>query len=257
MDFPVWIRLGPLTLHPHLVFEALAYVVGFRMFLVRRGRAGDLLPVGARMSVVAAAAVGAAVGSKILIWLADPAATWAHRADLLYLMAGKTIVGGLIGGWIAVEWTKRRLGIRRATGDLFAVPLAVGIAIGRVGCLLTGVADRTCGVATESAWGMNLGDGILRHPTPLYEIAFLALLAAGLARRSRRPFREGDLFRVFMAAYAAFRIGIDFLKPGVPIFGLTALQWACGGVLLYLVRDLPRMVRWRNGMKERLKENLT
>jgi phosphatidylglycerol:prolipoprotein diacylglycerol transferase len=58
-------------------------------------------------------------------------------------MAGKTIVGAILMGTIAVEFAKRRVGITRRTGDLFAIPLAVGIAIGRLGCLLAGVADNS------------------------------------------------------------------------------------------------------------------
>ena len=59
------------------------------------------------------------------------------------LAGGKTIVGVLIGGWIAVETVKNTLGIRVRTGDLLAIPLSVGIAIGReVGCFLTGLSDQ-------------------------------------------------------------------------------------------------------------------
>ena len=96
--FPVWISIGPLRLHPHWVFEALAYAVGFRLYLWNRRRRGDFLDWLDRGWIVAAAVAGAAAGSKLLYWLEDPAATWAHRADLVFLMGGKTIVGGLVGG---------------------------------------------------------------------------------------------------------------------------------------------------------------
>src|SRR5260221_11390397 len=73
-------------------------------------------------------------------------------------MSGKTIVGALIGGLIAVELAKHILGIKQRTGDLFAVPLCLGIAIGRIGCFLTGLEDHTSGVATSLPWGVNFGD---------------------------------------------------------------------------------------------------
>ena len=243
LSFPYYIHIGPLALHPHWVFESLAYLLGFRLYAWMRARSGDHLSGSNRMWVVAAAVAGAALGSKLLYWLADPAKTISNWNNLYYLMAGKTIVGGLIGGLIAVEWIKRRLDIRRRTGDLFAIPLAAGIAIGRVGCFLSGLGDDTYGVETSMAWGVDFGDGIHRHPTQLYEIAWLVLLAAWLSLLSRRRHREGDLFKTFMVGYFGFRLLIDFLKPGAALAGMTAIQWACCGVLIYYGADLPYLFR--------------
>ena len=86
-------------------------------------------------------------------------------------MGGKTIVGALIFGLISVELMKRYIGVRQSTGDLYAIPLALGIAIGRIGCFLTGLSDNTYGTPTTLPWAVNFGDGIPRHPTQLYEIA--------------------------------------------------------------------------------------
>lgn len=177
MSVPFHIPLGPLRLHPHFVFEALAYFVGYRVYLKQRKRSGDHLSTRDRMWIVAAAICGAAIGSKVLYWLGDPALTVRRWNDLFYMMAGKTIVGGLIGGLIAVEAIKHRLGIPRRTGDLFAIPLCVGIAIGRIGCFLSGLSDDTYGITTGLPWGIDFGDGIRRHPVQLYEIVWLCLLA--------------------------------------------------------------------------------
>lgn len=159
MQFPVYLPLGPLRLHPHAVFETLAYAIGFRTYLWLRRRSGDVIADGTRWSIVAAAIAGAAIGSKILYWFEDPVATWQHLSDPVYLLQGKTIVGGLVGGLIAVEGTKLALGVRQSTGDLFAVPLAIGAAIGRIGCFLTGLSDQTYGVATDLPLGVDFGDG--------------------------------------------------------------------------------------------------
>jgi hypothetical protein len=91
-------------------------------------------------------------------------------------MGGKTIVGALIFGLISVELIKRYIGLRQSTGDLYAIPLALGIAIGRIGCFLTGLSDNTYGTPTNLPWAINFGDGIPRHPTQLYEIIFLIAL---------------------------------------------------------------------------------
>jgi prolipoprotein diacylglyceryltransferase len=241
MTFPVMVPIGPWRIHPHVFFETLAYLVAFRVYLWQRRRAGDHLAHATRWSIVAAAAVGAAAGSKLLFWLENPLLTWAHRTDLAFLMGGKTLVGGLVGGLIAVELTKRVVGVRRSTGDLFAVPLALGIVIGRIGCFLTGLDDRTHGVATALPWGIDFGDGVLRHPTQIYEIVAIGLLGAWIARRrSGLAAVEGDAFKMLMVGYVGFRLAVDFLKPDLRWAGLSSIQWVCVATLAYYASDIRR-----------------
>ncbi len=249
MTFPVYIPLGSLRIHPHLVFEMVAYAIAFRVYLLLRKRSGDALDDGNRWWMIAAAAMGAVVGSKVLYWFEEPALTAAHWRDPAYLIGGKTIVGALIGGLFAVEIAKRLLRITSRTGDLFAVPLCVGIAIGRIGCFLTGLDDHTSGVVTSLPWGVNFGDGIPRHPTQLYEVLFALALGGFLWRRMRRPFVSGDLFKMFMVAYFGFRLLCDFLKPEVRVlFGLSSIQWACLAMLCYYSSD---WIRWLKPSKQR------
>jgi prolipoprotein diacylglyceryltransferase len=150
----------------------------------------------------------------------------------LFSPGGKTIVGGLLGGWLGVEISKRVTGIRRRTGDLFVLPLCVGIAVGRVGCLLAGLADDTCGKPATFPWAVDLGDRIGRHPVQLYEILYLVLVGVLLSTNIRLP--EGARFRIFLAAYLAWRIAIDFLKPQPLVHGMNLIQWACAAGLATL-----------------------
>ena len=226
----------------HFFFESLAYVVAFRLYVRQRQKAGDFLEKGDRWKVIVAAVAGAAIGSKLLYWLEDPLLTVHRWADIRYLLGGKTIVGALAGGTVAVEVTKLRAGIQRRTGDLFAVPLAVGIAIGRIGCFLAGKQDDTYGAATSLPWGVDLGDGVRRHPVQLYEAGAMLILAILLPRIHPVRFAEGDRFRVFVLAYYSFRLLVDFLKPGIRFGGLTSLQWVCAAALLWYARDLWRML---------------
>jgi phosphatidylglycerol---prolipoprotein diacylglyceryl transferase len=237
MEFPVYLRIGSVSLHPHWVFETLAYFVGFRVYLWLKKRKGDVVTDEARWWVIAAMAAGAAIGSKILFWFEDPRLTVAHWNDPLYLMSGKTIVGAMIGGLFAVEWAKRRMGITRRTGDLLVLPIIVGTAIGRIGCFLTGNEDHTVGLLTQLPWAVNFGDGP-RHPTQLYEILFLFVLGIFIVWLSHHPHREGDLFKCYFVAYLAFRFAIDFLKPEVRIgAGLSSIQCAALVGLLYVIAD--------------------
>jgi len=230
VTFPVWIGAGGWRIHPHLLFELLAYTMSASWYWLDRDRQGDDVSTSHRWSLAAAAIAGAVIGSRVLFWLEDPQATFERLADIQHLLGGQTIVGGLIGGWMAVEIQKRRLGIRQPTGDLLAVPIALGTAVGRIGCFLSGLDDGTYGTATTLPWGVDMGDGIFRHPTALYETLFLLALVPLLVRLPRRA-RCGDTFLLLMASYFAFRLLVDFLKPGVPIAGLTAIQWAALGGL--------------------------
>jgi prolipoprotein diacylglyceryltransferase len=246
MLFPVYLEVGSFRAHPHPVFESLAYFLGFRLYLWLRARRGDHISEPHRGAVIAAGAISGAVGSKLISWLSDPLATWAHvqAGDVLPLAEGKGIVGALICGLIAVELAKSRLGITRRTGDLFALPLAIGIAIGRIGCFLTGLEDHTYGLPATLPWAVDFGDGIPRHPAQLYEIAFLLALSLWLWTLMRRPYREGDVFKTFMVGYLAFRLWLEFLKPSVPLLGLNATQWICVVTLFYYARDLPILARY-------------
>jgi prolipoprotein diacylglyceryltransferase len=202
---------------------------------------------------VAVAVAGATVGSKLLFLLEDPGVTWHRIHDPAYLMGGKTIVGALLFGLISVEAAKRYLGVKESTGDLYAIPLALGIAIGRIGCFLTGLDDNTFGTPSTLPWAIDFGDGIRRHPTQLYEAAFLVALVPVLywimrriAEHSKR-FQPGDAFKFFMVAYMFFRLLCDFIKPYPRIlFGLGGIQWACVLILLYYAGDVARWARgWR------------
>ncbi|MFC4779526.1 prolipoprotein diacylglyceryl transferase [Paenibacillus sp. GCM10023252] len=240
--FPVYLHLGKLALHPHFVFESLAYMIGFRLYLYKRMKGSMTAAQGGW--VIVGAILGAAAGSKLLYWLEDPLLTLNSiaEADLVYLMSGKTIVGGLLGGLIGVELAKKRVGVSRSTGDDMAIPLAIGMAIGRIGCFLTGLSDHTYGTATSSPLGVDFGDGIMRHPTQLYEIAFLAFLGLGLWRlkgagaRGKLLLPDGAIFQLFMTGYLTFRFAVDFIKPTPhPYLGLNNVQLACLAGLAYYV----------------------
>lgn len=240
MAFPVLIPLGSWRVHPHAFFEVLAYLGAAAMFLRLRRRHGDRLTGTDRLSLVTAIFVGALVGSRMLAWFDNPEA---RASGLGALMAGKTLVGGLLGGWIATEVEKRRIGIRQPTGDLYVFPAIAGIAIGRIGCFLSGLPDGTYGTATSLPWGIDFGDGIARHPAALYESVFVIALGLALVPVWRRG-AAGHTFKLFAVSYLVFRLLVDTIKPGVPLaWGLTAIQWACACGLIYYAQWY---ARWRS-----------
>jgi prolipoprotein diacylglyceryltransferase len=233
VTFPVHITVLGHPVHPHLLMELIAYAAGFQLYQLlrrRRRRAGDLaavLPFEQNVWLIVGCVFGALAGSRLLAWVESANLYWSMRADPRAWLGGKTIVGGLLGGWIGVEIAKRRLAITRSTGDLFVFPLIVGMSIGRVGCFLTGLDDHTYGVETPLPWGVDFGDGIRRHPTQLYDIVVLILI--GLALLIAKPCGEGRQFRWFMLGYLGWRFLAEFIKPReirVPALNLSAIQIA-------------------------------
>ena len=237
MDLPFYIEIGAFRLHPHLIFEVLAFFIGFRYFLyLRKGRT-DPIKAPDRVWIIIGATAGALLGSRLLGALENPELflQGGGEAGLLYYYQQKTIVGGLLGGLIGVEVTKKLLGVGVSSGDLFTFPLILGILIGRIGCFLSGVEDGTHGLPSAVPWAMDLGDGLLRHPAPLYEILFLVMLWLGLYLIEQTYIlADGVRFKLFMVSYLLFRLGVDALKPGFRFdVGLTTIQIACVLGLIY------------------------
>ena len=224
----------------HALLELGAFLAGGWVYARQRARQADPLPDERRFVVLVGAAVGALVGSRLLAVLEHPEAFAGATAEgwLLGLMRVKTIVGGLLGGLVGVEVAKAAVGERRRSGDLFVYPLIAGIAVGRVGCFLAGVEDGTAGSASALPWAFDQGDGVPRHPTSLYEMLFLVGLAAGLRWLERhRSLAPGQCFAVFMAAYLAWRLAVEFVKPVEALaLGLSAIQWACVLGLVHYAR---------------------
>ena len=241
--------MSPVALHT--AFEALAYAVGFRTFLRTRRR---LAPTAFRHDdhvvwVSIGAIVGAALGAKLSFWIDDPLTAFADFPDPRHLLEGKSIVGALLGGVLGVELAKKIAKVDTATGDAFVLPLTVGMCIGRVGCFLAGLGDHTYGTPTSLPWGVDFGDGIARHPTQLYEIAFLLVQYALIHARRGSFVKPGDRFRAFMLGYLLFRLLVEFIKPVFYAWpgGLSGLQWLCIAGLLYYARDIPRILRTLSG----------
>ncbi|WP_400190548.1 prolipoprotein diacylglyceryl transferase family protein [Hymenobacter sp. B81] len=236
MTFPVHLTLGPLQLPVHLLCEVLAYSLGYRLYAHLRRRTHDRISTEHRLWIFVGAAAGALLGSRLLGLLEHPAQLLHPPGGWLYYFSNKTIVGGLLGGLIGVEQTKKRLGVTASSGDLMVFPLILAMVLGRTGCLLAGLEDGTYGTATALPWAIDFGDGVPRHPTNLYEIGFWLLLAAAVGLLERRgPLPDGWRFRLLMVSYLLFRLLVEFIKPTPPWPGLllTAIQWACVAGLGY------------------------
>lgn len=241
--------LGPAAAHG--VFVAAGVAVAAAVFTVearRRGTTDERV-----LFVVTGALVGGALFMRLGTWAQhlDPAENASLAGQWLY--GNRSILGGLVGAWLGVHVTKRLVGYRMRTGDLFAPAVAAGMAVGRVGCLLTEMP----GTPTAGGWGVQLSPqraaefgmpaGVGLHPSFGYEIAFHAVAFALLwvwARHQALP--PGETFVWYVAGYGVFRFAVEFVRGNEVVWhGLTRPQ-------LFLLATVPivlaRIVwQWHRG----------
>lgn len=214
----------------HQLFVMLGVVVAGIVFTIEARRRGQ---TDERLAFVI---LGALVGGAVFMRLG----TWFQHVDLRtnaslieqWAYGNRSILGGLVGAWLGVHLTKRMVGYRIRTGDLFAPAVALGMAVGRVGCLLT----ETPGTPTGAGWGITLDAAaaastggpvsVPLHPSFGYEIAFhlaaFAVLWFWLRHRSTPP---GESFVWYIAAYGVFRFFVEFVRGNdVAWAGLTRPQ---------------------------------
>lgn len=226
----------------HGLFDILSLMAAVGVAKWFRDRYGLTRPAGIedqnqQRYYLVALLMGLALGSLIF-------GTWN-----LWLSGGnglaKSVLGGIFGAVIAAELFKRINGIRRSTGLYFVPGLVVLIALGRIGCFLSGLDDYTHGVVTKLPWGVDFGDGVLRHPVQLYEslsmLLFLVFLLVDYHRRPRIWRQQG--FYWFVLFYALQRFVWEILKPyPAVLFGLNLFQWLCLVLLAYALWMLKRGV---------------
>jgi phosphatidylglycerol:prolipoprotein diacylglycerol transferase len=240
MQYPIDISIGGFSISSHLVFETLGFIIGYRYYLYLRKKEIDKIPISNRAIIMIAGAGGGFLFSRVIGAFEHPAAFLHSDHPLLYFYSDKTIVGGLLGGLIAIEITKKIIGETKSSGDLFAYPMILGMLIGRIGCFTMGMLEDTYGTVTTSIFGMDLGDGLKRHPVVLYEMFFLICVWITLRLIERKvTFKNGYRFKLFLISYLIFRLMLDFIKPGDRYFyGLGTIQISCIFGLMYYSKTI-------------------
>lgn len=209
------------------IWYALAMLVALVVcsLLLRRSQKKLPLAPWQKISLGLAAFVGAFIGARAPFLISG---AMQHPGTISWLADGKTILAGIIGAYFAVELAKWSLDITVKTGDTFAIPVAVAVAIGRVACFIGGCCF---GTPTNLPWGCEFplsGDKLPRHPTQLYEAAFHLSLAGLLFSFRNTKELERQQIKVYILAYLAYRFATEFIRPEAEFFvGLTAYQWAC------------------------------
>jgi prolipoprotein diacylglyceryltransferase len=216
----------------HLGFDALAWGTGMAVGVaLYRWRLAEVTAEVARVAdggYFACLAVGAILGAYL-------AGSFTFAGQAVFALA-HSVAGALVGAIAGVELYKLARGIRMSTGIVFTGPFAAGVVVGRWGCLFAGLPDQTFGIATSLPWGVNLGDGISRHPVQVYEslsmLLFLAAFTWGLRQRQNWAMRHG--FYCLAITYSAQRFLWEFLKPYPTLVGpFNHFHLLCLGLIAY------------------------
>jgi phosphatidylglycerol---prolipoprotein diacylglyceryl transferase len=226
MHFPIEISFGNNKIPIHAITEIAAFFIGYRYYAFLRKRQGDLIQTENRLWIFIGAIFGALIGSRLVGSLERPYELSQTKNIWLYIYSNKTVLGGFLGGLFGVELIKKIIKEKHSSGDLFTYPILLALIIGRIGCFCMGVYEETYGTVTTFYAGMNLGDGLLRHPVTIYEMIFLASLWIVLLQiEKKHTLAEGVRFKIFIIAYCVYRFSQEFIKPAFPVFvGLSTIQ---------------------------------
>ena len=219
--YPTLVELGVVNIYTYGLLVAAAYLIGLQV-AVARGRSRGLDP-NQLMGLGFAILAGAIVGAKLLLFVveidyftSDPANLWmlARSAGVFY--------GGFVLAVVVAFWYMRRHGMPVwTTCDAFAPGIAVGQAVGRLGCLLAGCCY---GRPTDLPWGITFTNplaaansgtplGVSLHPTQPYEsLAALAIVGILLLVERRGPLFPGFTFLTYLLAYGTARFAIEIFR---------------------------------------------
>jgi phosphatidylglycerol:prolipoprotein diacylglycerol transferase len=242
------ISLGPLDLQTFGICFALAFLASGALIGRRLPELGK--PSDWTYELVFAALVGGLVGSRIDFLIQN----WDEVSDDLLgnIFSGSGLVwfGGLVGGALGVLlWARWRRWLGLELLDACAAPLAIGYAVGRVGCQLSG--DGDYGEASDLPWAMAYPEGTVAtteevHPTPVYETLAMGF-AAVVLWHLRDRFAPGVLFGLYLILAGAERFLVEFIRrndavaAGLTLAQLVSLAMLAGGTALVLARrNAPR-----------------
>ncbi len=201
--------------------------------------------------IIGVAGLAGLIGARLYHVLESPRELFADPS-LLISRFGFAWFGGFLGGFVALVILARRFRIPvLAFLDVCSPAAAVGYAIGRIGCLLSG--DGDYGIPTTLPWGMSFPNGVVPttarvHPTPIYEFIIWLAIAAFLwhmgTKSLRRPKAPGEIFCNYLILTGVARFLVEFIRVNPrSFFGMSNAQAAslasilAGAVLLWRLKS--------------------
>jgi phosphatidylglycerol---prolipoprotein diacylglyceryl transferase len=223
------------------VIVVLGLVIGAVLWIRRwRDQAGTF-------PIYAGGLIGAFAGAKILYLLAEGWIGWGEPTWLGRVLAGKTIVGALLGGYAGVELAKKIIRHREATGDWFALAVPASIAMGRIGCLYAGCCLGA--VCTPDHWAaLTDASGVPRWPSVPLELIFQLAFIASVYPLAKRHAGRGQLFHLYLVTYGMFRFWHEFHRATPELWwGLSGYQF--GALALVVLGVVRGWQRWKENRR--------
>jgi phosphatidylglycerol:prolipoprotein diacylglycerol transferase len=230
--YPVLFRIGSFEITSFGAMVALGALVGLWMF--RRELARSRLPDDA-VDAAVWGLFGGLLGAKLL-WTIEHMGGGEPVTSLLFSRGGMSWFGGFVGGVGAALLAMHRRRWPMIPVVAAATPaLAIGHAIGRVGCLLVG---DDYGRPSDLPWAIAFPEGLPPtdvpvHPTQIYEAIPLVLIAYLLVRWRRRGVADMVVLGRYLVMTGVLRFGIEFIRVNERVaLGLTVAQWVSAGVVV-------------------------
>jgi phosphatidylglycerol:prolipoprotein diacylglycerol transferase len=248
--FPVLVRIGPLTIHTYGFMIATAFLLGLWLALRQAAREG--LPKEKISDIGFYALFSGIVGARVLFIATNWPLFSGHPFDMIKIWEGGLVFyGGVIFALPAVVWYAKKQGLSLwQTADVWAPSIAIGHAIGRLGCFSAGCCY---GLPSDLPWAVTFSDpqslailGIPLHPTQLYEAAAELLnFAILLVIRKKKTF-HGQIFWMYVLNYSVIRAVIEmyrgdiergFIVPGISTSqGISIVMFAAALGFLFRLR---------------------
>jgi phosphatidylglycerol:prolipoprotein diacylglycerol transferase len=228
------LEIGPLTLQTFGLMFALAFLAAGALVWKRLrelGKPGDWA-----YEMGFAALIGGIVGSRVYFLVQNYSDVKDSSLGDVFGGSGFVWYGGLIGGTLGVLlWAWYRDFLSLALLDLAAPALALGYAIGRCGCQLSG--DGDYGKPWDGPWAMSYPNGTVPtdrtvHPTPVYETLAMGM-GAWILWQLRDRVRAGVLFAIYLIYAGTERFLVEFIRRNTEdSVGLTNAQWESLGMII-------------------------
>jgi prolipoprotein diacylglyceryltransferase len=232
---PILFQNDFMVIYTHDFFTMLGLLVGLLVYFFELRRRQML---SYKIFLISIAAIfGGGLGCRLITaWEHLPYYTNQGDVPFIYLVAhsGKSIIGGIAGGYLAIKLSKKALGYNLSTDDCYAPAIPLAMAIGRVGCFLS---ELPLGKPTDLPWGIAASPEAAAHfatcpycqqkmhPSMIYEIIFHLIAFVVILRFRHLVIVQGDTLKLYLLAAAIFRFLVEFVRANPEQFwGLTGPQ---------------------------------
>lgn len=248
--YPVLFRIGSFEVQSFWVMVVLGFTASWVVARAEMRRLGH--PPEIAYDLILWAYIGGFIGARLFLVLTAWDVFVKDPFAFLFSGSGWVWQGGIIGGTVAVILGTRQRGLPLGeVADTSGLALAIGQAVGRIGCQLAG--DGDYGTPSSLPWAMSYPHGVVPtseyvHPAPVYEMLLYLLIFMVLWRQRSAPRASGSLFAQYLIFTGVARFAVEFVRInprvawGLTIPQLVSLVSVAAGVLVYVLIARPAPV---------------